>query len=80
MQTPIHPPYEQAVALKKKGGLAKLSSNMISLSLNDSEKTASSPEDAKTASKEIEDVSTVLGPPTQKSESSQEVSNAGDNA
>lgn len=33
VQTPIHPPYEQAVALKKKGGLAKLTNSMVTLSL-----------------------------------------------
>jgi len=58
VQSPIHPPYEQAVALKKKGGLAKLSSNMVSLSLSDS----ASPEEASTSIKEI-DVSSVLDSP-----------------
>ena len=58
MQSPIHPPYEQAVALKKKGSLAKLSTNMISLSLSDS----ASSEEVSTSIKEI-DVSSVLDKP-----------------
>lgn len=59
VQSPIHPPYEQAVALKKKGGLAKLSSNMVSLSLSDS----ASPEEVSTASIREIDVSSVLDSP-----------------
>jgi len=83
VQTPIHPPYEQAVALKKKGGLAKLSSNMISLSLADSDQTSPSPDGgAQMTPKEIEDVSAVLDPPkTGAGEtSSEEVSASGDSA
>jgi len=73
VQTPIHPPYEQAVALKKKGGLAKLSSNMISLSLGESDKTASSSEDSsKSVRKELEDVSAVLGASSSEGEPSPE--------
>jgi len=77
VQTPIHPPYEQAVALKKKGGLAKLSSNMISLSLAESEET--SPDNAaQTTPKEIEDVSAVLDPPKTSADDSSSQTASGD--
>lgn len=68
VQSPIHPPYEQAVALKKKGGLAKLTSHVKSLSVSDGnspdDSAASSAASANAAAsiKDI-DVSSVLDSP-----------------